>query len=62
MDTRKDRVIKPSEERPWERFYATTTNCRLKEELDYNSLWRFLEQEMLADGDRHDAVPSPLRW
>ena len=56
MDTRKDRVIKPSEERPWERFYAPTTNCRLKEELHYNSLWRFLEQEMLADGDRHDAL------
>ena len=41
METVNKRVIKPSEERIWERYYAPTTNRRLQEELHYNSLCCF---------------------
>ena len=49
-------MIFPSEERAWEKFYSPKAQEILNKGLNYNNLWRYLEQEMLADNDEHDAL------
>ena len=46
----------PSEERAWEKFYSPKAQEIWKKGLNYNNLWRYLEHEMLADNDEHDAL------
>lgn len=49
-------MIFPSEERAWEKYYSPKAQEILNKGLNYNNLWQYLEQEMLADNDEHDAL------
>ena len=46
---------KPSVEMPWTKYYAPGYEEVLDTKLPQVSLWKFLEEKLLKDGDRYDA-------
>ena len=46
----------PSEEMRWKQFYADGYEDILNQEFPNQTLWKFLEQGILSDGNRHDAL------
>lgn len=46
---------KPSVEMPWTKYYAPGYKEVLDTKLPQVSLWKFLEEKLLKDGDRYDA-------
>ena len=48
--------LRPSEEMRWTQFYASGYEEILKQDFPRETLWKFLERGILADGNRHDAL------
>ncbi|MBQ7709341.1 MAG: acyl--CoA ligase [Bacteroidales bacterium] len=46
----------PSQEMRWKQFYASGYEEILKQDFPRETLWKFLERGILADGNRHDAL------
>ncbi len=46
---------KPSVEMPWTKYYGQGYEKVLNEKLPQVTLWKFLEEKLLKDGDRYDA-------
>lgn len=55
MEKENKRLL-PSEEMRWKQFYTPQVEESLKDEMPRVTLWKFLEDKMLKDGDEHDAV------
>lgn len=47
---------KPSVEMPWTKYYAPGYEKVLSEKLPQVTLWKFMEEKLLKDGDRNDAI------
>lgn len=55
MEKENKRLL-PSEEMRWKQFYTPQVEESLKDEMPRVTLWKFMEDKMLKDGDEHDAV------
>ena len=49
-------IRRPSEEMRWKQFYASGYEEILHQEFPQKTLWKFLEDSILADENRHDAL------
>ena len=54
--TKKELTRKPSEEMVWTKFYAPGCEDILKKEMPQITLWKYMEEKMLKDGDQYDAI------
>ena len=49
-------IRRPSEEMRWKQFYASGYEEILEQEFPQKTLWKFLEDGILSDKNRHDAL------
>lgn len=49
------KILKPSEEKPWKKFYTPKCNEVFDKSYQQVTLWKLVEGAMLKDGDKYDA-------
>lgn len=56
MTVKEKRKPKPSEEKIWQKHYASGTIELLQEDIPQQTLWKFISTAIKADNDEHDAM------